>query len=939
LPLANGYTSERQLLVQLQLNTLQSESEKQNSGTVEQLTSLRTTVLDAVQRTIASTDNPGSLEGRSEQLQLIKEADTTLEALLASSAPPTPEMRILKQIYFQSIYSREDAMERAHSGTFEWILEEEAGGVRQDSESEGSGHEESAEDEESEDQESEDQESEDDSDSGTESGNQDQEIKALQSQTRDTLISWLRTGNKVFHISGKAGSGKSTLMKLLADHQRTLEELNYWAADKRLVFAHFFFWRSGDKLQRSLEGLYRSILFESLKQCPDLIKEVFPEAFDTFSRETQHNCIDELFFRSKDFERGFQRLRSKSPNPGYRFCFFIDGLDEYGEDGNDRLHHETLAKDLESWASKDDIKILVSSRPHMEFQLAFSDDFRIKLHDLTKPDITRFGEQMFEGDRDFSRVEGCYKDLVSRVVQRSDGVFLWARLTVRSLLVAVRRRDTIDSLEYQLDNTPKDVNDLYHNLLESINPSDRVKTFKMLLLADCIYDLTAVALTWIDNLDEANFPASCIMKPYTDDEIRERQLAAEIQLDYFTRGLLEIWTDRDFRHNNDLIFVKRVRFFHRTVRDFVSQSKQLRDFSAEFPSIVSDETRAQIYLGGLWFAKPGCSASHNNAADHLFFRWPPGASRDIWLDMYERVHNYHKPRGWLELVGKTFHPRSSRYSSTISEQQSFLHWVASDLGDMNYVIRKLSKTPHLLHQREGLSLLLSAALSRKTASTLTRLFELGVSPNEEVKISHTISPEPSIEEQVGLDTMSEYGLEKSLSTSGVFQTSTTTVWKSFCAYFATRTMSIGDHSKTEVPNCCRGLEEFLSTGQVDANCFVFFTLQKRAQDYKRGPTHFISLRELVQQFDPPNWETLSKQMRPRLGFFTGLQNAWKNLTTFKSDQSFVPEEYLPFNLDMLPLDQDDLFEEFSEGKHWFIVHSLRWRDEQLMVPHLWVRRY
>jgi hypothetical protein len=170
-------------------------------------------------------------------------------------------------------------------------------------------------------------------------------------------------------------------------------------------------------------------------------------------------------------------------------------LDEYGEDGDDRLHHQALAKSLELWAGKDGIKILVSSRPHMEFQSAFSHDLRIRLHNLTKPDISRFGQQMFENDKNFPLVKDCYKDLVDKVVEYSDGVFLWARLAIRSLLMAVGRREAIGSLRKQLDNIPKDINDFYENLLNSINPTDRVKTFKMLLLAEKFYDLSAVALT------------------------------------------------------------------------------------------------------------------------------------------------------------------------------------------------------------------------------------------------------------------------------------------------------------------------------------------------------------------------------------------------------------------------------------------------------------
>ena len=443
------------------------------------MTSLRNTLLEAIEKTISLNENPESLQGPAEQLRLIAELRSRLDTLLESSAPPSPEMRILKQIYFKSIYSREDAIEKAYYGTFEWIVEEESPDTGNDFEEKGD----------------------EVSKKDRWSRRRDEETKMMRSQTRSAFLMWLRTGNHVFHISGKAGSGKSTLMKLLLDHPRTREELNRWAADKQLVFAHLFFWRSGDKLQRSLEGLYRSILFETLKRCPDLIQEVFPEAYNTFSKVRQENSIDELFFRPEDFGKGLQRLISKSPDPGYRFCFFIDGLDEYGEDGTDRLDHEKLAESLELWANKDDIKILVSSRPHSEFQAAFSDDLRIKLHDLTKPDISRFGRKMFENDKNFSRVQDSYKGLVDKVIEYSDGVFLWARLAIRSLLMAVGRREAIDSLEKQLDNIPKDMNDLYEKLLAPVSPGDRVKTSKMLLLADMCSSwpgLTAVAVTWID---------------------------------------------------------------------------------------------------------------------------------------------------------------------------------------------------------------------------------------------------------------------------------------------------------------------------------------------------------------------------------------------------------------------------------------------------------
>jgi ABC-type glutathione transport system ATPase component len=53
---------------------------------------------------------------------------------------------------------------------------------------------------------------------------------------RDRFMNWLSSGEGVFHISGKLGSGKSTLMKYLGDHRRTRAELIKWAGKHSLVY-------------------------------------------------------------------------------------------------------------------------------------------------------------------------------------------------------------------------------------------------------------------------------------------------------------------------------------------------------------------------------------------------------------------------------------------------------------------------------------------------------------------------------------------------------------------------------------------------------------------------------------------------------------------------------------------------------------------------------
>lgn len=49
------------------------------------------------------------------------------------------------------------------------------------------------------------------------------------SNAHKVFSDWLTKGDGIFHISGKLGSGKSTLMKFLSENDITLQKLKKWA--------------------------------------------------------------------------------------------------------------------------------------------------------------------------------------------------------------------------------------------------------------------------------------------------------------------------------------------------------------------------------------------------------------------------------------------------------------------------------------------------------------------------------------------------------------------------------------------------------------------------------------------------------------------------------------------------------------------------------------
>lgn len=82
---------------------------------------------------------------------------------------------------------------------------------------------------------------------------------------------WLESGHGVYWINGKAGSGKSTLMNHICSNSRRLELLKQWSSHRRLLTPSFFFWNSGSPQQKTIDGLLRSLIYQMLNECHQLI--------------------------------------------------------------------------------------------------------------------------------------------------------------------------------------------------------------------------------------------------------------------------------------------------------------------------------------------------------------------------------------------------------------------------------------------------------------------------------------------------------------------------------------------------------------------------------------------------------------------------------------------------------------------------------------------
>lgn len=394
----------------------------------------------------------------------------------------------------------------------------------------------------------------------------EQETEARK-ETRLKFLNWLNSGSGVFHISGKLGSGKSTLVKFLSEEARTKEELQKWAGGKRLIFSQFFFWASGSPIQRSLEGLYRGILWETLRECPSLMRHVFPRCWDP-DFDLANDKLQARPFSISELVAAFELLiRSETVFDEHKICFFIDGLDEFDGD------HWKLARGLKVWSNAGDLKICVSSRPHNEFIHTFTDSTKqLQLHELTRLDIQKFVEDEFEQDEQSVSVRAQserYSRLVQSIVEKADGVFLWVRLATREILSGLGNSYSISQLEEELQQLPEGLEAMFRKMLTSIRKPDRMRAARAFLVMINKHSFRginrlAIVHAVIDELSDADYDATMLYHPTLDlpitwDDIEKMTRTVQDRLNSRCKGLIQI-QGKELAH---------LEFIHRSIYEFL----------------------------------------------------------------------------------------------------------------------------------------------------------------------------------------------------------------------------------------------------------------------------------------------------------------------------------------------------------------------------------
>ncbi|CAH0002558.1 unnamed protein product [Clonostachys byssicola] len=396
------------------------------------------------------------------------------------------------------------------------------------------------------------------------------------------FMTWLRQDAGIYWINGKAASGKSTLMRYLQDNEQIRKGLNEWAGSMPLDICHFFFWNIGDEYQKSQKGLLRSLLHDILQQHRDLIPAIMPEAWEAWSSRADHLISNSGSVRNPMLHpdpkpwgmtqlKGFFRTLLRTLESRVKLCLFIDGLDEYDGD------HYEIAEMFEEIAQSSNIKLCLSSRPLLAFEQAFEGQPSLKLQDLTARDISHYVKENLYRHKHLMALSkenpAKVSDLVSDVVEKARGVFLWVKLVVRSLLRGLSDYNRISDLQRRVEYLPGDLESLYAHMLQMTDPfyhEQASKIFQIYRAAQqqCPSQLTLLSLSWADDEDE-DLAEKAPIRPLPHNRIANRCKAMDARLKSVCAGLLE---SIDIRFS-DIAPDAKVLFLHRTVSDWITQPK------------------------------------------------------------------------------------------------------------------------------------------------------------------------------------------------------------------------------------------------------------------------------------------------------------------------------------------------------------------------------
>lgn len=417
---------------------------------------------------------------------------------------------------------------------------------------------------------------------------------------------WLRSSDShPFWICGKAGSGKSTLMKRLFHQTSFREEVRRWAATCPVAFASFYFFKRGSSvLQKSQEGMMRAVLHQFISQHHDPSSLIEHFVRHPPAGRQQLDSTKTIEWDLESLNKAIHLIKDQADT---WLCLFLDGLDECdpstdsannagttessGPTANElecirKKGYESLCQLIMDLSDSTNIKICISGRELNVFSTKFGKSPMLRLEDLSRRDISTYITEKLDTTHysDFleSDAPERMKQIAVKITAKAHGVFLWVKLVVERIVDDIEDGADIEQLNDLVEAIPDELDDLFSRMLDDIKPRFRKCSptlFQIVLTSQTWRPLTAVTLHFAEKVTTEDVSKTSIARA---EQRMERPRADEIsaamrrRLRSHSGGLIELSHKAQGLHNapatvslTDPGF--HVQFIHQTVNDFIDR--------------------------------------------------------------------------------------------------------------------------------------------------------------------------------------------------------------------------------------------------------------------------------------------------------------------------------------------------------------------------------
>ncbi|KAK2591381.1 hypothetical protein QQS21_010925 [Conoideocrella luteorostrata] len=280
----------------------------------------------------------------------------------------------------------------------------------------------------------------------------------------DPFNEWLKSDGTTYWISGKPGSGKSTLVKYIYKHDLTQSSLRAWKESPVIILSHFF-WRPGTCMQKSIRGLLSSLLYQLLEVDPNFL-DVLLNNIDKISSK---DSITDWSLHELRVALSIAMTMIDSP-----ICVFVDGVDEM--DGRDNTIHN-LMELVDDWihSRPGKLKICFSSRPEIPIRMRLITFPHLRLEDLTAGDMKSYIVSKLK----FPSTTGIQNDVLpdditSDLLQKAEGVFLWLYIVINDLNMGIQNGYDMDDLHRRVSRLHGDLAKLYEDMWSRLNDNEEI---------------------------------------------------------------------------------------------------------------------------------------------------------------------------------------------------------------------------------------------------------------------------------------------------------------------------------------------------------------------------------------------------------------------------------------------------------------------------------